>query len=99
MNFHIWLWLRSVGLGNEDLDRPDWDPVPRFEGIGFGAPVRVINVEISTPSSSDPPEDKSFHTLYSFSKNLNACMRRPHDGRQLSWGCHGRCPSNRTSCE
>src|SRR3954469_11873995 len=26
-------------------------------------------------------------------------MRRPHSGRQLSWDHHGRCPSNRTSCE
>src|SRR3954465_10047870 len=37
MNFQIRLWLRSVAIGDEDLDRPDWDPVPRFEGIVLGA--------------------------------------------------------------
>ena len=99
MNFQIWLWLRSVGFGNEDLDRTDWDPVPGFEGIGFGAQMRVIDVELSTPASSDPPRDESFHALQSSSKNLNTCMRRPHGGRQMSWESHGRCPKSRTNHE
>ena len=36
------------------------------------------------------PMMKFFYPSLSFSRDVNSFHHRPHGGRQLSWGCHGK---------
>src|ERR1041385_3251667 len=52
-DFRIRLWLRSVFLPNEDMNRPDRDSITGFDRICVRSPSRVFDAEFSTPAPGD----------------------------------------------
>ena len=89
------LRLRLTDLADEDMDSAEGDPIPLLNLVGLGALASIVDVELAVATLSHPTHGVFFDPREFAIQELKTTVLLPHGGRQLSWFCHGRCPSER----
>ena len=87
-------WLADPA--DEDVDSAEGDPVPVLNRANIGAPTFIVDVELAVTALGHPAHSVSLEPFEVALQELKSAVCWPHDGRQLSWNCHGRCTSERT---
>ena len=90
------LRARLADPADEDMDSAKGYLVPILNSAGLGAPAFIVDVELAVTTLGHPAHNVSLEPFEVALQELKSTVRWPHSGRQLSWNCHGRCPSERT---
>ena len=78
------------------MDVTEGDPVPVLDLVGLGSPAGVVDAELAVVTLCHTADGVSLDPWERALQEFENTMCWPHGGLQLSWFCHGRCPSVRT---